>query len=172
MKDFLSLAEERFSVRKFKDKPVEEEKLKKILKAGIVAPTAANLQSWRCYVLKSDNALQTLQKLTPCTYGAPVVLVFTYNEDEQWKNRQDPAITSGVQDVSIAATHMMLEAWDIGIGSVMVDWFSNTAVHEAFHFSKNEKVSLLLPLGYAQDGTKPNPKHFTRRSESELIQEL
>ena len=52
--EFLELAKKRFSVRKFEDKPVEEEKLQKIMEAGRVAPTAKNFQPTKVYVIKSE----------------------------------------------------------------------------------------------------------------------
>ena len=46
---FLELARERYSVRKFAETPVEEEKLETILQAGVCAPTAKNLQPQRLF---------------------------------------------------------------------------------------------------------------------------
>lgn len=56
--DFLELAKARYSVRKFSDKPIEQEKLDKILEAARVAPTAHNYQAYRVYVLQSPEALE------------------------------------------------------------------------------------------------------------------
>ena len=55
-KDFLDLAERRYSVRKYSDKPVEQEKMDRILKAMRAAPTAANRQPQRIFVLESEEA--------------------------------------------------------------------------------------------------------------------
>lgn len=172
MKDFLSLAEERFSVRKYQDKPVESEKMKKILKAAKIAPTAANHQPFRIYILKSREALETIRSLTPCAFNAPVVLLLTYNVDEQWKNAQEPGIAAGQQDVSIIATHMMLEAWELGIASCWVNAFPNSKAAEAFHIPDNERVVLLMPLGYADPKAVPSPKHTQYRPMDEVVREL
>ena len=64
---FLELAQARFSVRKFTDKPVEKEKLDLILAAANLAPTAKNLQPHRIYILQSEQALAALSALTPMT---------------------------------------------------------------------------------------------------------
>ncbi|MGI6212485.1 MAG: nitroreductase family protein [Anaerovoracaceae bacterium] len=172
MKDFLSLAEERFSVRKYQDKTIEPEKMKKILKAAKIAPTAANQQPFRIYMLKSKEALETIRGITPCAFNAPLVLLMTYNEDEQWKNAQEPGIASGQEDVSIIATHIMLEAWDLGIASCWVNAFPNSKAAEAFHIPENEKVVLLMPLGYADPSAVPTPKHTQSRSMDEVVKVL
>ena len=68
--EFLELAKNRYSERNFASKPIEEEKLYKILEAGRIAPTACNYQPQRFYVLKSKEALAKAAGLT-YTYNAP-----------------------------------------------------------------------------------------------------
>ena len=80
--DFMTLAKERYSVRDYKDTPIEEEKLQKILEAGRIAPTAKNNQAYRVYVLKSEVAIAKIRELSRCAFNAPVVVLFTYNIDE------------------------------------------------------------------------------------------
>ena len=73
--DFMELAKKRYSCKKYQpDKAVEKEKLNKILEAGQVAPTAKNSQPQHIYVMESEEALKLVDNLTPCRYGAPVVL--------------------------------------------------------------------------------------------------
>jgi nitroreductase len=171
VKSFLSLAEARYSVRKYQNKAIEPEKMEKILQAAKVAPTAANCQPFRIYILKSEEALKIIRRITPCAFNAPVVLLMTYNEDEQWKNRLEPGIASGQEDVSIVAAHMMLEAWDLGIASCWVNAFPNHVAAEAFDIPKNEKVVLLMPMGYADPQAVPTPKHTQYRAMDEVVKE-
>ena len=156
---FMELAKERFSVKKFTDQPVEKEKLDQILEAGNVAPTAANKQPQRIYVIQSEEGLKKINELSACIYGAKTVLMFAYDSAEEWKNPLQEGIHAGDQDVSIVATHMMLEAWDLGVGSCWVNFFANDDVAKAFGLPETEKVVLLMPLGYAPEGTKPLPTH-------------
>jgi nitroreductase len=172
MKDFLTLAKERFSVRKYQDRAIEPEKMEKIMEAAKVAPTAANLQPVHIYVLKSEDALKKIREITPCAFNAPVVLMITYSVSEQWKNRQEEGIASGQEDASIVATHIMLEAWDLGIGSCWVNAFPNSRAAEAFGVPEDEKVVLLMPLGYADKSAVPSPKHEIYRPANEVVKEL
>ena len=80
--NFMELAKNRFSVRTFTDQAVEEDKLEKILEAGRIAPTAANLQPQRIYVLESKEAVAKMSSLSRCVYGAKTVLLFTYDSSE------------------------------------------------------------------------------------------
>lgn len=170
--DFLDLAKKRFSARKFSDKMISKEDLDKILEAGLVAPTAKNLQPQRIYILQSDSALEKIASLTPCTFNAKTVLIFAYNEDEEWKNQLQEGIHSGVEDVSIVATHMMMEATDLGIDSIWVNRFANAEVEKAFNLPANEKVVLLMPLGYKTSDCVPGPNHEITKKIDEVVKYL
>lgn len=169
---FLDLAKERFSVRRFDARPVEQEKLDRILEAGNVAPTGCNNQPQRVYVLKSAEALAKIRSLTRCAFDAPVVLLIAYDTAEEWNNPLEAGVCSGQQDASIVATHIMLEAWEQGIGSCWVNYFSPTAVGEAFDLPENEIPLLLMPLGYAAEGAKPGPMHAPCKAIEETVKYL
>lgn len=70
----MDLCRERYSVRHYSDRPVEDEVLNQVLEAGRIAPTAANKQPQKIYVLKSEEALNKLKGLTRMVYGAPIVI--------------------------------------------------------------------------------------------------
>lgn len=73
--EFSEVIKNRYSCKKFSDKDVKKEALDKILEAGRVAPTAKNLQEQHIYVVQSEKGLAAIDKVTPCRYNAPVVLV-------------------------------------------------------------------------------------------------
>ena len=75
---FLELAKARYSVRSFKDQPIENEKLNLILEAGRIAPTACNNQPQKIYVVKSADARAKLASVCRCTFDAPVILAVCY----------------------------------------------------------------------------------------------
>ena len=169
---FMDLAKERYSVRKFTSEEVSQDLLDKVIEAGMVAPTACNIQPQRIYVIKSKEGLAKIDALTHCRYGAPVVFLFAYNEDEEWQNPKQPGIVSGQQDVSIVATHMMFEATDLGLGTLWIDLFPNAEAEKAFGLSLNEKAVLLMALGHASPGAEPSANHTKKRPVSELIRYL
>lgn len=169
--DFIQLAEERFSVRKFSDKPVEPEKVALILKAGQLAPTACNNQPQRIYVLQSAQALETLQKCKTGHFGETLAFLVCANTDECWKREYDNQPSDYV-DGSIVATHMMLEAWELGIGSTWVMHFIPDAVRSEFKLPDNEVPVALLVMGYAAEDAKPSLRHPVRKPLEETVKYL
>ena len=162
---------ERYSVRNFLDKEIEKEKLEDIFEAGRLAPTAKNSQPQRIYVLKSKEALDKIRSLTKCTYGAPLVLLCCYDKNESWKNKLSLE-DSGVEDVSITCTQMMLEAWNQGIGSCWVNMYDSKKIKKEFGLEDNIVPVCLLPLGYASDMAKPIPMHFEKKDREEIFFEI
>lgn len=167
--DFLTLAKNRYSVRNFKDVQIEKDKLDMILKAGHIAPTAKNQQSARVYVIQSREGIEKIRSLTKCAYNAPTVMIIAYEESEQYFNELEEEISSGQQDASIVATHMMLEAADLGIASVWVDIFPNSKTAKAFGLPESVKPVCIMPMGYAADGVKPSPMHEKYRPIEEMV---
>lgn len=167
--DFLKLAKDRYSCKKYNpDKKVPQELLDKILRAGQLAPTAKNSQPQHIYVMQSEDALQLVDSLTPCRYGAPVVLVVTYDQQQEF-NYPGDKYSSGAEDASIVATHMMLAAAAEGVDSCWLNFFDPDKAAEAMKLPENEKVVLLLDIGYAADGVRPTPMHEKTKSIEELV---
>ena len=166
--EFLELVKERYSVRKFADKKIEEEKLKKVLEIGLLAPTAKNLQPLKVYVLQSKEALDKIDALTHCRFGASIVLLFVYNTDEDWKNPLEDGVHAGVEDVSIVATHIMLAAKNEGLDTCWCNYFSNSKLEESFDIPKNEKSVLIMPIGYADSTSIPALGHTASKKFDEI----
>lgn len=169
--DFLELATSRYSVRSFSSRTVEPEKIEKILQAAKVAPTAVNFQPQKIYVIKSPEAMAKLAAIRPL-FGAPLAVIVCYDESLSWKNSRDAGHDSGEVDASIVCTHMMLQAWELGIGSCWIGAFSPAAVSEAFGIPANEHPVAILPLGYPADDCQPSERHLSYRDSSEWIKEL
>ena len=169
---FLELAEDRYSVRSYSDRPIEQEKMDRILRAGQIAPTAVNFQPQKIYVLKSSEALQKVRTVTRFAYNAPVVLLVCVDQTQVWRSSSEPYDT-GEMDASIVCTHMMLEAWELGIGSVWVRGFDSRQVAKVFGLPKHIKPICLLPIGYPSENSKPYAQwHFSYKPLSETVEEL
>lgn len=120
--DFNALAAKRYSCKKFDGRPVAAEQLAAILEAGRLAPTAKNLQEQRIYVIQSAAGLQKVDKITPCRYGAATVLLVAYDTANMFTYPGGQR-TSGVEDASIVATHLMLAAAAAGVDSCWLNFF-------------------------------------------------
>ena len=171
--DFLELAKARYSVRKFKDDPISPEHMARILEACNVAPTGCNYQPQRIYVVKSEEGIAKLNSVSKCVFGAKTVLVFAYDKNEDWKNRLEEGVRSGVEDVSIVATHAMMEAWECGVGSCWVNYFAPSELREVMGLPSNEEVVLIMPIGYIADDAEPlQNMHSVYKDLSETVSEL
>ena len=146
--------------------------MSRILEAGHVAPTACNNQPQKIYIAKSEDARKKLASVCRCTFDAPVILVVCYDRNLDWKNKLQPGYESGETDAAIVCTHMMLEAWEQGIGSCWVGAFSADAVEEALALPENIRVTAMLPLGYAADDAEPAELHNTYRDRDDTITQL
>ena len=160
--------QKRYSCKKYSDRQVEKEKLDAILEAGRLAPTAKNLQEQHVYVLQSAEALAKIDAVTPCRYGAPTVLVVAFDKTNVFTypggNRD-----SGVEDATIAATHMILAAADEGVDSCWINFLDPEKLARELGLPENEEVLMVMDLGYAAEGAGPLPNHSSRKALSETV---
>lgn len=164
---FSQLVRQRFSVRKFDSRPLEPEKLRLILEAGRLAPTARNLQPQRILVIQGPD-LEKLQDCTPCLYGQSVALVVCYDKNESWKSRSGREI--GDVDGTIVLTQMMYQAEDLGIGSLIVGMYKESLLRERFRIPENLEIVSLLMLGYPDADCQPHPQlHFSRKPQNQTV---
>ena len=169
--EFLQLSEARYSLRKFSNRPVEAEKLAAILEAGRNAPTAHNLQPQRIFVLQSPEALEKADACTAAHFHPPVILVVAYDPEAAWKRETDGK-NHGEIDASIAATQMMLEAADLGLGTTYVGMFEPEKLLAAFPEMAGLCPIAMLPLGYPAEGAHPSRLHADRKPLEELVKYL
>lgn len=170
--NFLELVSKRYSERFFDAKPIEQEKLDKILESGRIVPTACNYQPQKFYILKSKKVLELATKVTPYTYKAPLIILVCYDKNEVWKNKREEGYDSGEQDIAIAATTMMYEAESLGIHTLWIRGFNSKDASEIFNLPENIVPGMMLALGYPSKKSKPSDWHFKRKSIEEMVIEL
>ena len=158
---FLELAKKRFSVRRFEAKKIEEEKLMQILEAGRVAPTAANYQPQRIIVVREDAGLAKLKNAAN-VYEAPLALIVCADHHVAWKR---PFDGKGMVDIdaSIVTDHMMMEATELGLGSVWICYFKPDIVRRDFNIPDHVEPVNILAIGYAAGQIASPGRHGTAR---------
>lgn len=159
--DFLDLAKERYSVRKFSDKKVEIDKVNLILEVGKLAPTACNFQPQRILVINDEASLNKLKNCTPYHFDAPLAILICYDNIVNWKRKYDNK-DAGDIDASIVTTHMMLQITSLGLGSTWVGSFDPEAMKNEFNLPDNFTPVALLPIGYPAEDSQPSPNHDKR----------
>ena len=166
--DFLEMAGKRFSCRNISDKPVEKEKIDKIIKAAIAAPTAHNLQPFHIWVIKKEEDIAKLKETTPCTFGASLFFVVGAKEEEGWIRKFDGRKFADV-DATIVGTHMMLEIEDLGLATTWVGHFDSLKLKELFPMMEGHDLIAIFPVGYACEDAKPIPAHYERKGVDEIV---
>ena len=160
---FSELAKTRYSVRNYEAKPVEDEKLLHILEAGRVAPTAANKQPQRILVVRQKEGLDKLKQAANI-FNAPMALIICGDRNNVWVRPFDQHDMIDV-DASIVTDHMMLQATELGLGTLWIAYFKPQALRDAFQIPEQfEPVSILL-LGYAAGEPKSPDRHAKERQE-------
>ena len=149
--EFTEVIKNRYSCKKYAERQISDEQLTAILEAGRLAPTAKNLQEQHIYVARSAEALAKIDAVTPCRYGAPTVLIVAYNADDVY-TYPGGVYSSGTEDATIVATHLTLAAYNVGVD-----------------LPENEKIVMLLDLGYAAEGAGPLPNHGNRKPLEETV---
>lgn len=166
--DFMKLAKERYSVRNFLDKHLEQEIIDKILDCGHIAPTGCNLQPQRILVLNTDESIIKLKNCTKCHFDAPTAMLVCYNKDESWVRKYDGALSAPI-DASIVTTHMMLMANSLGVGTCWVMHFNPEAMTKEFNIPDNYIPVALLVMGYPHPDAKALEMHKKTRPLSEIV---
>ncbi len=166
--DFLELAQKRYSCRKFSDKPVEEEKIDKIIQAGILAPTAMNKQPFKIWEIKGKN-IEKIAKATPFTFGASVILAIGAKSTDTYVRPFDGKNFFEI-DAAIAATHMMLEVTDLGLGTTWVGHFDPKVLKQEFPQMNDYEVVALFPIGYPL--VEPSDRHKMRKTKEEVLTKI
>ena len=167
--EFEHVVKERTAIRKFKSEMISDEDMTKVLKVGSLAPTAKNIQPQKIYVVKSKDGIEKIDLCSPCRYNAPVVLIVCGNKDIAFKKGD---YSTYEMDACIVATHMMLEATNIGLGSIWIEMFDKEKIKQLFNISDNIEPVCLLPIGYIADDYQGNPMHNIRKDLNEIVEYL
>ena len=177
--DFMEISKKRVTVRQFAQTPVEDEKIHKILEAGRWSPTAVNAQPQRILVLNTPDSLAKVREFCSFNYdqkyvdlakecddkehgkiniyyGAPLVLFIAYDKTACWTHPQSGE-NSGATDATIVATHMMLEAASIDLGTVWISYFDKAKARELLQLPDNWQPVCMLYIGYPAENFRPNP---------------
>ncbi len=165
--EFEKVIRERFSVRKFKNDLISDELINKILEAGKLAPTAKNNQPQKIYVVKSKEGLEKIDKASSCRYNAPICLIVASDKNIAWTKGN---YSTYEMDACIVATHMMLEATNLGVDNIWIEMFDKNILKQEFNFDANIEPICLIPLGYKTDDCKPSHMHNDRKDLSEIVE--
>lgn len=158
---FITLAKQRCSIRRYAKKEVEPNQLVKILEAAHVAPTAANLQPVHLIAVRSKEGLAKIGK-SANIYGAPLAIIVCADHNKAWVRPFDNKQTTDI-DASIVTDHMMLQATELGLGTVWICYFKPDVLKEEFSLPDNLEPINILAVGYADEKPADPDRHSKLR---------
>lgn len=140
----------RTSVRKFLDKPVEDEKIEKILRAAMAAPSAQNQQPWEFYVVTNKEVLEALSKTSPYagfTANAPLAFVACYRTECLTPRYAQIDLSASVQNLLLEADELGLGATWIGIAPIQERM---VAVRNVLDIPQELNAFAIIACGYPE----------------------
>ncbi len=159
----------RRSIRKFKKENVSDELIRKVVNAGIWAPSAGNVQAWEVVIVQDE---EKRRKISETAYmrdfiaEAPVIMVSCANME------RSSAVYGArgmdlycIQDAACATQNMLLAAYALGLGTCWVGSFDEELLRDLIDIPNILKPVALVPLGYPDE--EPYPP--TRREPEEFI---
>ncbi|GAX60523.1 nitroreductase [Candidatus Scalindua japonica] len=166
--DFYETIKTRRSIRAYKEGPVEDDKLKRILNAARLAPTAANRQPFSLVVVKAEEVKNKLIDAysQEWFFTAPVIICACASPGTAWK-RNDGKVYVDV-DVAIAMDHLILAAHAEGLGTCWIAAFKPDVVKDVLSIPDNLEPLILTPLGYP----KVIPEPTFRKPLDEMVREI
>jgi nitroreductase len=164
--DVMEAIKLRKSIRSYQDKPVEEEKLRSILEAGRLAPSASNRQEWKYVVVKDKETRQKLARAAgdqSFVAEAPVLIACCAETDNHVMRCGQLCYPI---DLAISVDHMTLKAVEEGLGTCWVGAFNEKEVKKILGIPERIRVVELLPLGYPASLA---PEEKIRKSLNEIV---
>ncbi len=156
--DVLTAITGRRSIRAYKDIEVEEDKINKIIEAARLSPSAGNRQEWKFVIVRDKEARQ---KIAKASYNqsfiaeAPVVIAACATESMAVMPCGQKAYTV---DLSIAVSYMLLQAYELGLGTCWIGAFKEKEVKAVLGVPEQVPVVALFPVGYPNQDPAPRPR--------------
>jgi nitroreductase len=155
----LEIITSRQSDRKYDSRPVEEEKLDRILEAARISPSANNAQPWKFIVITNSDLIKKIAEaasgglpgMNSFVVQAPV-LIIVVREKADLTTRAASIVKRrdySLIDIGIASENICLQAEAEGLGSCMIGWFDEKTVKKLLVIPSSKRVELIITLGYS-----------------------
>ena len=152
--DFETVINNRYNVRAYDTKPVEDEKLQQVLNAARMAPTASNRQAFQLIVVHTTGREEEMRRIYNKDWfvDAPIVIAAC-------------AVPDYKLNVGIVMDHLILTATELGLGTCWIGAFNRDAAREILGLPDDVEPIIFTTLGYATDELRPK----SRKSLDELV---
>lgn len=156
--EFMDVVRSRISIRKYRDTPVEREKIDALLELMRIAPSAMNRQEWKFVAVTDPEQLKKLR--LACESRGPAMtapLIFCICATE-YTDRNDSGYNRGTIDASIATTLLHYATFDMGLGSCWVGSFDADMAGEVIGCPEGTRVVTVVTAGYPDESPAPRSR--------------
>ncbi|HON08909.1 MAG TPA: nitroreductase family protein [Verrucomicrobiota bacterium] len=154
--DFYEVIKKRRSIRKYKQQPIPQEVLSRIMEAVRLAPSACNLQPFKFLIISSKEKKKSLKGvIQDWALDAPLLVVALGNKKQAW--RRDGESVHQI-DVAIAVEHLVLAATAEGLGTCWILAYDRKAVSDALNIPEEWEPVAVVPVGYSAHNLPATPK--------------
>ncbi|MDY4078708.1 MAG: nitroreductase family protein [Clostridium sp.] len=175
--NFFELINKRESVRGYLDKPVEREKIEKIIECARLSPSACNAQPWKFVVVDNKKIVEKISKnlydpliggINKFALTSPVFIVvvgekrnLTSKIGSVVKNKDYTSM-----DIGIACENICLAATELGLGTCMMGWFKEKGIKKILEIPDKKEIHLVISLGYHEN---KEPRKKVRKEINEIF---
>ncbi len=149
---------ERRSTRAFTEREVTREELYEILRAGIMAPSACNMQSWHFYVVAGEERGKLRGVCADWVAEAPLTIIVCTDRSAIEARFGERAKKFAVQDTALAMENMLLAATGLGLGGCVIGAYDQDACAVSFGIPEHHHVVALLPIGEPREKIPPRER--------------
>ncbi|HPP06630.1 MAG TPA: nitroreductase family protein [Syntrophorhabdaceae bacterium] len=172
--DLLKIIHERRSIRRYRNDPIPDEIIIEILEAARAAPSWANTQVCRYIVVKDPQIKEKLKEVLSPTnpareafIQAPIVICQFAQRGLSGCKKNEPVTNKGdwfMFDAGIAMEHIILAAWNFGLGTVHVGSFDAEKAEKILGIPDGFSIVEMTPVGYFDETPKPTPRRPLKES--------
>ena len=160
--DLLKAIVERRSVRSFQDDPVPEDRLRRLVEAGIWAPSGGNAQTWRFIIVSDGVSIRRLKMLSPGLLGNPpaVIVICQDIAEAERKGAKLGKEVLSLMDSAMAAQNIILAAYAEGLGTCIVRSFHPGGVQKLLKLPQYIEPQILISVGVPASVPEPPKRNF------------
>ena len=170
----MEVIEKRRSIRKYKDTPVEDGLIEKMIYSASLAPSESNTQPWHFIIIDEEDLKRRIVEVShnqKWMLTAPMLIVCTADiqsritETDGLVLDEDtplPELKQIIRDTAFAVDHMILEAEALGLGTCWVGWYKQNDLRDVLDIPGDKYVVGVITLGYADESPKQRPRKNMR----------
>jgi len=173
MNTFLELSKSRRSIRSYEKREIKQTELEKCAEAARYAPSACNTQPWKFIIVNTVPVRKKIAEEAFSSFNsfakeaaAYIIIVSEKTNFSAWLGEKLRSTDFRLMDIGSAASHIALQAQELGIGSCILGWFDEKKIKKILKVPFSKKIELVIALGYQKNTSETPPKKLKDASDA------